>query len=248
MITKEQVRAFVATPKGKLAVACAGLLLCWIFLLVYFFGDTISAFGDSQSLEKAKKELARQSAENAKVRIRYNELARQKKRYRAIVDSAWKENREEQVKNKLHNSITAAAAKLEFKLSRIGSVKIDRLNSKLYCAEVDITAAGKLDEIINLIAAMEEILPAIPDASCLPSGLYALIAVMKKELPSAEWKQVVIRPDNRPRPQTTSGIDSLNLANQIMTVERTRVMMNGTLRVICSDEAPHAEPERKTRK
>ena len=223
MITKEQLRAFVATPKGKLAVACAGLLLCWIFLLVYFFGDTISALGNPQSLEKAEKELARQRAENAKVRIRYDELVGQKKRYRAIVDSAWKESREEQVKTKLHNSITAAAAKLEFKLSRIGSVKIERLNSKLYCAEVDITAAGKLDEIINLIAAMEDIMPA------------------------TEWKQLAIRPDNRPRPQATGGIDSLNLANQIMTVERTRVTLNGTLRMICTDEVPRTEPERKSK-
>ena len=248
MISKEQLRAFIATPKGKLAVACAGLLLCWIFLLFYFFGDTLSAFGDSKSLEKAEQELTRQNAENAKVRIRYNEVEGQKKRYREIIGSAWKESREEQVKNKLHNSITAAAARLEFKLSRISSVKIDRLNSKLYCAEVDIAAAGKLDEIINLIAAMEEILPAIPDASCLPPALYAQITAVKKTLPSAEWKQLAIRPDNRPRPQATSGIDSLNLANQIMTVERTRVTMNGTLRVICSDEIPHSEAERKSGK
>ena len=29
-ITKEQIRAYIATPKGKLLVACALLALCWL--------------------------------------------------------------------------------------------------------------------------------------------------------------------------------------------------------------------------
>ena len=224
MINKEQLRAFIATPKGKLIVACSALALCWIFLLVYFFGDTIVVLGNPDSLEKARRELARQQAEYEKVRIRHDEMLRDKKRYRELSDSAWRESREDQVKNKLHNNITAAASKLEFKLSRIGSVNIGRLNSKLYYADVDIAAEGKLDEIINLIAAMEDIRPA------------------------PTWKQLVLRPDNRPRPQVTSGIDSLNLANQQLNVERTQVTMSGTLRVICSDEAVRTENEGGTKK
>lgn len=213
MISKEQIRAFVATPKGKLAVAGACLAVCWVFLLVYFFGDAITAIGDPKSLEKARKDLARRKTEYDKVRVDYEELEKQKKRYGEITASAWKESREDQVKTKLHNSITAAASKLEFKLNRIGSVNIGRLNNELYYADVDIAADGKLDEIVNLIAAMEDIRPA------------------------PVWKQLVIRPDNRPRLQATSGLDSLNLANQILTVERTRVVMSGTLRVICADES-----------
>ena len=220
MITKEQFRAFVATPKGKLAVACAGLVLCWLFLLVYFFGDTITAFGDPRSLKKAQRELVRQKSEYEKVLARYDELQDLKKRYRAISGSAWGESREELVKTKLHNNVTAAASKLEFKLSRIGSVNIGRLNNELYYADIDIAADGNLDEIINLIAAMEDIRPA-------PS-----------------WKQLTLRPDNRPRPRTTSGIDSLNLATQNLNVERTRVMMSGTLRVICTDDPSRIETER----
>ena len=224
MISRERFRAFIATPRGKLAIAGAGLVLCWVFLLLYFFGDDIAAIGDPGSLEKARRDLARQKTEYDKVRVDYDALEAQKKRYREITGSAWKESREEQVKTKLHNSITQAAAKLEFKLSRIGAVNIGRLNNEVYYADVDIAADGKLDEIVNLIAALEDIRPA------------------------PVWKQLVIRPDNRPRLQASSGIDSLNLANQIMTVERTRVTMSGPLRVICSDEAVHAETERKSGK
>ena len=220
MIGKEQIRAFIATPKGKLAVAGACLVLCWVFLFVYFFGDAITAIGDPKSLEKARKDLAKQKAEYDKVRVDYDELEAQKKRYRRIIDSAWKESREDQVKNKLHNSVTAAASKLEFKLSRIGSVNIGRLNNEVYYADIDIAADGKLDEIVNLIAALEDIRPA------------------------PVWKQLVIRPDNRPRLQATSGIDSINLATQMLTVERTRVVMSGTLRVICTD----GSGENKTKK
>lgn len=219
-INKEQLRAFIATPKGKLLTACALLALCWLILLLYFFGDTIAAFGDPQSLKKAQKELVRQKSEHEKIRARYDELQEQKKRYRAISGSAWGESREEQVKTKLHNNVTAAASKLEFKLSRISSVNIGRLNNELYYADIDIAADGNLDEIINLIAAMEDIRPA------------------------PTWKQLVLRPDNRPRPRLNSGMDSLNLANQNLNVERTRVMMSGTLRVICTDDPSRIEPER----
>jgi len=221
MIGKEQIRAFVATPKGKLIIACSMLALCWIFLLAYFFGDTIAVLFDSGILEKSRKELVRQQAEYEKIRVRYDEQQLERKRYRELTESAWRESREEQVKNKFHNSVTAAASKLEFKLSRIGSVNIGRINSKLYYADVDLAAEGKLDEIVTLIAAMEDIRPA------------------------PTWKQLVLRPDHRPRPQVTSGIDSLNLANQQLNIERTRVTMSGTLRVICTDDA--ARPESKGR-
>ena len=219
MINREQIRAYVATPKGKLVVACSCLGLCWLFLLLYFFGDAIAAFGDPKSLEKAKRELAAQKAAYGKIRGGYDELQAQKKRYRALLDAACRESGEDRVKTQLHNSITAAASKLEFKLSRISSISIGRLNGELYYADVDIAADGKLDEIIALISALEEITP------------------------KPIWKQLVLRPDNRPRPQASSGIDSLNLANQMMNIERTRVTMSGTLRVICVDEsAPTATP------
>ena len=223
-INKEQIRAFLATPKGKLVAACALMGLCWVILLLYFFGDTIAAFGDPQSLKKAQRELLRQKSEYEKISVRYEELQEQKKRYRTILDSAWVESREEQVKTKLHNNVTAAASKLEFKLSRIGSVNIGRLNNQLYYADIDIAADGNLDEIINLIAAMEDIRPA------------------------PTWRQLTLRPDNRPRPRTTSGIDSLNLATQSLNIERTRVTMTGTLRVICTDDPARIEHERTSAK
>jgi len=212
MSRKERFRAFIATPKGKLVIACAALAVCWIFLLVYFLGDSIVVFGDPASLKKARQELDLQKKEYERIRVRYDALQRDKKRYRELSDSAWRESREDQVKTKLHNSIAAAASKMEFKLSRIGSVNIGRLNNKLYYADVDIAAEGKLDEIINLVSAMEDIRPA------------------------PTWRQLTLRPDYRPRPQVSSGVDSLNLANQQLNVERTRVTMSGTLRVICSDD------------
>lgn len=224
MIAREQIRAFIATPRGKLAAAGAALALCWLFLLVYFFGDAITAFGNPRSLENARRDLTRQQTEYRKVRVRYDELQAQRKSYRGIVESACRESGEDRVKTKLHNSITAAAAKLEFKLSRISSIAISRLNGELYCADVDIAADGKLDEVIALIAALEEIDP------------------------KPVWKQLVLRPDNRPRPQASSGIDSLNLANQMLNVERTRVTVSGTLRVICADESAAGAAKRSSRK
>ena len=235
MIGREQIRAFVATPKGKLIVACSCLALCWIFLLLYFFGDSITAFGNPKSLAKAKAELAKAKDEYDKVRVTYEKLQAEKKRYREILASAWSGGGEDRVKTLLHNSITAAASRLEFRLDRISSVKIDRLNGELYYAEVDISAAGKLDEIVTLIAALEDIRPVNLPSPC---GFAApFIAALGHSQPRPTWGQLVLRPDNRPRPQVSAGVDSINLANQALTVERTRVTMSGTLRVICADES-----------
>ena len=221
---KEQIRSFIATPKGKLVVACSCLAVCWIFLLLYFFGESIAAIGNPASLKNAQQKLEHQRKEYQKVRKSYDELQAQKKRYRAIVDAACRESGEDKVKTKLHNSVSSAAAKLEFKLSRIGSVGIGRLNNELYYADIDIAAEGKLDEIATLIAALEEI-----------------------DLKPV-WRQLELRPDNRPRPQASTGVDSINLANQLPNVERTRVTMRGTLRVICADETVNSATQRAARK
>lgn len=224
MISKEQIRAFVATPKGKLAVACLCLVLCWIFLLLYFFSDSLTAFGDPKSLKKAKDNLAKLEKTYREVRGSNAGVLAKQERYRKLLASAYKEGDEDKVKTVLHNKITEAANKLEFKLSRISSVNINRLNSELYYAEVDVTAEGKLDEIVALINALEAIDP------------------------KPVWKQLELRPDNRPRPQVSTGVDSLNLANQDLNVERTQMTMRGTLRVLCADETANTATPKTPRK
>lgn len=220
-MTREQIRAFVATPKGKLLVACSLMVLSWLFLFFYFFSDTLSALGDPESLAKANLELKRAQAANAKISESYEELLEQKKRYKAVAAGAWRESRDGQVETALRQKITDAVAQLEFKLSSLGSVNTGRINNELYFADVDVSAEGKLDEIVKLISALEDIRPA------------------------PVWRRLTLRPDNRPRAQSTGGAESLNLALQNLNTEYTRVSMNGTLRVICADEAEKAPaPER----
>ena len=235
MIGREQIRAFVATPRGKLIVACACLALCWIFLLAFFFGDSITAFGNPKSLAKAKAELVKVRADYDRIRVDYDRMQGERKRYRDILGAAWSGGGEDRLTTLLHNSITAAASRLEFRLDRISSVKIDRLNGELYYAEVDINAAGKLDEIITLIAELEDLRPKQIPVLCGISAPF--VAALDHIQPKPTWGQLVLRPDNRPRPQASTGVDALNLANQALTVERTRVTMSGTLRVICADES-----------
>ena len=223
-MTREQIRAFVATPKGKLLVACSLMVLSWMFLFFYFFSDTLSALGDPESLAKATTELKRAQAANAQISERYDELMEQKKRYKAVAAAAWRESRDGQVETVLRQKITEAVAQLEFKLSSLGSVNTGRINNELYFADIDVSAEGNLEEIVKLISALEDIRPA------------------------PVWKRLTLRPDNRPRPQSVGGAESLNLALQNLNVEYTRLSMNGTLRVIGVDEpvkAPAAERSAK---
>ena len=212
-MTREQFKTFLGTPKGKLAAVCSMLVLSWIFLLFYFFGEAITAFGDPRSLDNARRELRQTRAICADTTEKFEEWNALKNRYRTIVAGAWKESRDGQVETVLRQKIADAAAAAEFKLSSLGSVGIGRINNDLYYADIDISAEGSLDEIIKLISALEGIRPA------------------------PAWKRLNLRPDNRPRPQSAaSGV--LNLAQQNATVEYTRIAMNATLRVICADEAP----------
>ena len=213
-MTRERIKAFISTPKGKLIAVCSLLAVCWIFLFFYFFGDLLSALGDPQSVDNAEKELKRVRAQHAAVAERYEELVSQRKRYNAVISGAWLESRDGQVETALRQKITEAVTAIEFKLSSLGSVNTVRINNDLYYADIDVSAEGAMDEIFKLISALEGIRPA------------------------PVWKRLNLRPDNRPRPQTRS-LSVLNLANLETAVEYSRLSMNGTLRIICADEAAY---------
>ena len=213
-MTREQIRNFLSTPKGKLIAACSLLAVCWIFLFFYFFGDTLSALGNPRSVENAEKELKQLRTQHAGVAEKYEEYVAQRKRYNDVISGAWLESRDGQVETALRQKITEAVTAIEFKLSSLGSVNVVRINNDLYYADIDVSAEGAMDEIFKLISALEGIRPA------------------------PVWKRLNLRPDNRPRPQTRS-LSALNLANLETAVEYSRLLMNGTLRIICADEAAY---------
>ena len=184
------------------------------FLFFYFFGDVLSALGDPSSVDNAEKELKRLRTQHAGVAEKYDELVSQRKRYNAVISGAWLESRDGQVETALRQKITEAVTAIEFKLSSLGSVNVVRINNDLYYADIDVSAEGAMDEIFKLISALEGIRPA------------------------PVWKRLNLRPDNRPRPQTRS-VSTLNLANLETAVEYSRLSMNGTLRIICADEAAY---------
>ena len=211
-MTREQIKTFLATPRGKLTAVLSLMVLSWIFLAFYLFGDTISALTNPRSVDSLRREQKRLQAAHDQVAERYDEWMRQKKRYNAIVLGAWLESRDGQVETVLRQKVTDAVNAIEFKLSSLGSVNTGRINNDLYYADIDISAEGGLDEIIKLISAIEGIRPA------------------------PLWKRLNLRPDNRPRPQTRTA-SVLNLANLNAAVEYSRLMMNATLRIVCADEA-----------
>ena len=213
-MTREQVKNFISTPKGKLIAVCSLLAVCWIFLFFYFFGDLLSALSDPHSVDAAEKELKRLRARHAAVAEDFEEFTAQRKRYHAIITGAWLESRDGQVETALRQKISEAVAAIEFKLSSLGSVNTGRINNDLYYADIDVSAEGPMDEIFKLISALEGIRPA------------------------PVWKRLNLRPDNRPQPQTRS-VSTLNLANLNATVEYSRLSLNGTLRIICADEAAY---------
>ena len=213
-MTREQLKTFLSTPKGKLIAVCSLLAVCWIFLFIHFFGDLLSALSDPHSVDTAEKELKRLRVRYAAVSEDFEEFTAQRKRYNAIITGAWLESRDGQVETALRQKISDAVAAIEFKLSSLGSVNTGRINNDLYYADIDVSAEGAMDEIFKLISALEGIRPA------------------------PVWKRLYLRPDNRPQPQTRS-VSTLNLANLGATVEYSRLSMNGTLRIICADEAAY---------
>jgi hypothetical protein len=207
---KENIKAFLSTPRGKLVASCSALVICWIIVLPMIFGDFFSSGvsgGDISSLElelkKAKKAYEEQLDKKSKA-----ETIR--KKYTRLSERAWHEEAGGMIEVDMRQMVYDAAEKVEdFKLATVGSVRRVNINDELYCGEIDVTASDHLDKIVAFVEAVD------------------------KSDPDLSWSKLDLRPDLnfRRREQNTKTV--VNLA-EITKPKPTKILFSGTLQMIAT--------------
>ena len=208
-MTTTAIKAFLATPKGKLVAACSALVLCWIILLPILFGDLFRSGGASGAKGELELKKARNACVAAEAQKHEADLLRE--RYRRMIEGAWREERDGMIEVGMRRLVGDAADSVEnFKLQNLGSVRNSRINHELYCGELDVTASDTLDKIAAFLAAIQKVSPEL------------------------NWRRLELRPDYRAQWLRSRQTNTVNLA-QMPEPQATQIYLSGSLRMLGYD-------------
>lgn len=154
-------KEFAKTSRGKLILALGGLVVVWIILLWQFAGSLAGLLPGAGQIDRTEREVKELRRQNAAVQAKAKEFDNLKARYRKQLDGYWQEARDGVADTELRNKIQQAAHEGELKLSSLGSVRITRINSDLYYAEIDLATTGSLEAVTAFLARIQKITPAL---------------------------------------------------------------------------------------
>lgn len=218
-MSMEKLKAFAGTKQGKLILGCSVILIiCWSFMFIQFTGGFAALFpgeGRIKTLKQDIRKLRSQAAENRKKSARYD---KQRKEYREKLVTYWNEERDGLADTVLRNVIQEAAKELEITLNALGSVRITRINSELYFAEVDnLSITAPYDVIIKFLSKLSE------------------------NRPKLHWRRL----DLRPEPIRHNARNNRS-GNILQTTPATiRMRLNGAVRVVGYDGKLHVKMSEK---
>ena len=206
-MSMEKFKNFAGTKQGRLILGCCGILIiCWGFMFIQFTGGFSALFPGEEKIKALKQDIRKLKAQVGENREKADKYDAQKKEYRQKLVTFWNEKRDGLADTVLRNTIQNAAKDLELTLSALGSVKITRINSELYYAEVDnLSVAAPYDVLIKFLAKLSGSRPAL------------------------HWRRL----DLRPEPNRNNRNNSSNILQN--TPAAIRMRLNGAVRVIGYD-------------
>ena len=207
-MSMEKFKTFAGTKQGRLILGCCGILIvCWSFIFVQFTGGFSALFPGEEKIKRLKQDIRKLKSQVAENRVKADKYDAQKKEYRKKLVTFWNEKRDGLADTVLRNTIQNAAKDLELTLSALGSVRITRINSELYYAEVDnLSVSAPYDVLIKFLAKLSE------------------------SRPSLHWRRL----DLRPEPVRFNARN--NSTNLLQNAPATiRMRLNGAVRVIGYD-------------
>ncbi len=215
---KQDFKTFLKTTKGKLTVSCGALLLSWIFLLIQFSGN-LSAWLPNESRKAAmNKDIRKYKAEQQVQQAKLKEIDALRKRYRDNIAGCWQVRRDGDPSVLLRQKIETAAKEVELSLENIGSVRTSNINNDLYFAEMDIATSASFESVIRFLGKIRDLKPAV------------------------SWRRITMNVAfQRFRPNSSTTVRTTNLASPSYTSTETRLMLNGTLRIIVYDPLESAD-------
>lgn len=208
---KIDIKQMLATPKGRLIFSLVLLACSWIFLFFYFFSDISTLMPGRSRIAAVKQEIARLSPAYEKAVAERADADKIRDQYRKMVRSAWIEARDGMVESGLRNQLNIAAQAAEAVFNNLGAVKVSRVNSEFYLAELDVSLSGTYEGMIRFLEEVEKLRPRV----C--------------------WRRLDIRPDPGSRRNANTSLNLAASVNGIDVETETRVNINGAVRVVGYD-------------
>ena len=204
---KVDFKQMLSTPKGRLIFSLALLGCSWLFLFFYFFGDIASLLPGTERIAAVKQEIARLSPAYEKAISERDAATKTRDRYRAMIREAWIEARDGMVESGLRSQMNLAAQASGANFNNLGSVKVSRINSEFYLAELDVSFSSTYEGMTQFLVEVEKLQPI----TC--------------------WRRLDIRPDYSAMRNAAFTINLAAAANGTNPEVVTRVLVSGAVRV-----------------
>ena len=223
----------LSTPKGRLILALAVMLISWVWLFSQYSGEFRGFLPSNSDIAKLKEEVEKEKNEFSVLDRKARSLAKIRSAYDKRLAGFWDEEQEGDVSLGFRELVEQAAASQEIKLTSLGSARTTRINGNLSFAELEVSFSGTLDEIAKFLAAIR----ALPHSPAWKR---------------ADFRQEVPRPD-RMAAASAAGRNGTAPGMAAQPARRTNVAVaeadtelklrfSGTLRIICRN-APENKQE-----
>jgi len=233
----DAVHFLLGTPKGRLILALAVMLISWVWLFSQFSGDFRGVLPSASDIARLKEDVEKEKAEFAVLDRKARSLAKIRSAYDKRLAGFWDEEQEGDVSLGFRELVEQAANLQEIKLTSLGSARTTRINGNLSFAELEVSFSGTLDEIARFLAAIR----ALPHSPAWKR---------------ADFRQEAPRPD-RMAAASAAGRNGTMPGTAVQPARRTNVAMaepdtelklrfSGTLRIICRN-APESKQEETIR-
>lgn len=160
---KQTPKQFFSTQIGKLTLAIAAMILCWMFFLVYVTknapgGKLIPTERDKENVKRDTTRALKELADEEKKLQAFEDL---QSKYDTSLTTYWNADRDGEPETELRNLVSEAAQNAKANLQTLGSVRTSTINSELSYADLDFTLVDEYDKVIRFFAEVEKCTPRL---------------------------------------------------------------------------------------
>ncbi len=212
------VKTLLHTPKGKLILALACMVIVWTGLFLYMSPGLGNLLPDEEDMERLRSEIKKSKSEFSTQDQKMRAMERTKKDYEAKLLGVWQEDVSGDVELELRDKIGKTAQEAGITLTSLGSVRISKINGALVFAELDVSFSDGLEDMAKFLAAIQKLEPEL------------------------SWKRADMRPEIRRVPQPNNRTGSAVTA--VPEVTEPQIRFYGALRVICLESKAEREADK----
>ncbi|MGE4301331.1 MAG: hypothetical protein AB7F40_06985 [Victivallaceae bacterium] len=157
---KKKLKAFLATPRGKLIAAGSAMAVSLLFLLFNLAGNSGKWFAGKSDLDTLKNDIATAQKQYSQLMQRENAFKIIEKNYRALLATAETPG-DSSPESALRGAVEKSAAQAGLQLQSIGAARESTVNSDLAMYEIDFAGGGESAKISEFLLALDAFSPRI---------------------------------------------------------------------------------------